>query len=302
MSDTKLNEDVNNIEEKHKKTPLDIVNIVFNVIFYVFIVLLLFFSISQIVGAKEDKVKNIFTLGYETVQSDSMYPTKNYTSLAKKDSFEKGDLLWVKTLNYSDNTKVKPEDFKLKIGDIITFYDTMSSSQSFLNTHRIVDYVVDGDGYVTAVITQGDIYLGTYLEYNTYKEANPDTYQALATSAQNFACQNVSLSSIRAKYIGHWDNIGGAVDWLSNPKKGMVMIIIIAVAFVLFEMFMVLKNIMNIKTAKMSETSEKEKEEMKLSLEEERERIKKELLEELKKQQVEDSKEEDNSSSEEDKK
>lgn len=291
MTENEFSADVSNVEEKHKKTPLDIVNIVLNVIFYIFIVLLLLFSISQIVGSKTDKVKNIFGLGYETVQTNSMMPTDK--SLKRKDSFDKGALLWVKTISY-DEEKIEQSKFNLKIGDIITFYDTMSASTPMLNTHRIVDLTVDKEGYVTGVITQGDIYFGQYLEYETFKAANPDNYQQIASSAQNFACQNVALSNIRAKYIGHWDGVGTFMDWLSNPKKGMIVVIIIAVAFVLFEMFMVLKNIMNIKTAKMSEASLKEKEEMKLSLEEERERIKAELLAELKEQQnKEESKDEE---------
>lgn len=283
-------QDKNNVDNenvKHKKSVLDILNIVLNVIFYIFIVFLLIFSISQIVGSKEDKVKNIFGLGYETVQSDSMKTTNGVEM--KKDSFEKGDMLWVKTIDASDVSS-------LKVGDIVTFWDTMSSSSgSFLNTHRIVDFSVDDKGNITGVITQGDMYIGTMWEYETYKKENPDTYQSLASSSTNFKCQNVSLDNLRAKYIGHWDNFGSFMDWLGNPKKGFIVIIIIALVFVLFEMAMVIKNAMNIKGAKMIEKNEIEKAEMRAELESEKDRMRRELLEELRAEMKEEKeKEEEN--------
>lgn len=256
-------------KEKKKISPTVIINIVVNTIFYIFIFLLLLFSISQIRGSKEGKVKNLFGLGYEVVASNSMEPY-----------FEAGDLLWVHT-----NFKQK----QIKIGTIVTFYDTVSTnpnkdSKGFLNTHRVVDIVYNSEGKVAFYVLQGDIYKGTSEDYNILTDEQKPIVQ-YQYQYTNGPIQIVGIEKIRAVYSTHWDNAGNFINWLSNPKKGFVIIIICTAAFVLFEMFMVIKNIMEIKTQNMQKENEISKEEMKKSLEEERERMKKELLEELKKEQ-----------------
>ncbi len=266
MQNEVLNEE---IKEKKKVSPLHIINIVVNSVFYIFIFLLLLFSISQIRGSKEGKVKNLFGLGYEVVLSNSMEPY-----------FEAGDLLWVHT-----NFKQK----EIKVGTIVTFYDTVSSnpnknSKGFLNTHRVVDIVYTDAGKVSFYVLQGDIYKGTGEDYNILT----DEEKIIAQYTYQFSSgpiQIVTINDIKAVYSSHWDGAGNFMNWLSNPKKGFVIVIICTAAFLLFEMFMVIKNIMEIKTANIQKESEISKEEMKKSLEEERERMKKELLEELKKEQ-----------------
>lgn len=257
--------------ESKKKKALYITNIVVNSIFYAFIFVLLLFSISQIAGSKNGKVKNVFGLGYEVVASNSMSPT-----------FDTGDLIWV-------NTNFKTS--KLKIGDIVTFWDKVSenptsNTEGFLNTHRIVDFVYATDGSISAYVLQGDIYKGTADDYNSLTDAEKSlaiyTYQYTSGPIQIVQ----SSSDIKAVYIGHWDGAGNFVNWLSNPKKGFVLVIIFTGLFLVFEMFMVIKNVMEIRTAKLQEANEAEKEEMKKSLDEEREKMKAELLAQLRAEQA----------------
>lgn len=300
-SNTSLEETV--IEEQSPKSTsekvLSIVNIVVNSIFYFFIFLLLLFSISQIRGSSDDKVKNVFGLGYESVLTDSMYvkdrkestfnvvDEKSHKNL--KSSFDMGDLVWVKTVSGKEATK-------LKVGQIITFWDTQSNNptsnpKGFLNTHRIVDTVMY-NGTVQSYITQGDMFRGTAFEYSRYVETHIGskdlgTIQYEMMQAQYI--QIVDTEVVKAKYIGHWDNAGSAVRWLSNPKKGFIVVILFAGAFLIFEMFMVIKNVLALKAEKMGVKAEEDKQalkdEMAKSLEQERERMRKELLAELQAQQ-----------------
>lgn len=114
-----------------------ILKIVLTVIYYVFIVVLLSFSIITIASRGERQIPNLFGRGYLAIVSDSM-------SGNQEDSFDQGDLIYVRILN--DKTRQE-----LKVGDVVTFYDY---SIQALNTHRIVEIYDTLTG--KSVITQGD--------------------------------------------------------------------------------------------------------------------------------------------------
>jgi signal peptidase len=114
-----------------------IIKIVLTVLYYVFIVLLLSFSIITIASKGERDIPNVFGRGYLAVRTDSMNGDR-------EDSFAAGDLIYVRILN--DKTREE-----LKVGDIVTFYDY---DLRFLNTHRIVEINETSTG--KSVITQGD--------------------------------------------------------------------------------------------------------------------------------------------------
>lgn len=114
-----------------------IIKIVLTVLYYVFIVLLLSFSIITIASKGERDIPNVFGRGYLAVRTDSMNGDK-------EDSFAAGDLIYVRILN--DKTREE-----LKVGDIVTFYDY---DLRFLNTHRIVEINETSTG--KSVVTQGD--------------------------------------------------------------------------------------------------------------------------------------------------
>ncbi|MGI6787201.1 MAG: signal peptidase I [Acholeplasmataceae bacterium] len=114
-----------------------IVRIVLNVLYYVFIVVLLSFSIITIAARDPKKIPNVFGRGYLIVGSNSM-------STNREDSIDKGDLIYVRILN----DKRREE---LKVGDIVTFYDYAISA---LNTHRIVE--INDTTAGKSIVTQGD--------------------------------------------------------------------------------------------------------------------------------------------------
>lgn len=114
-----------------------IVTIVLTVLYYIFIVVLLTFSIITISSRGEDKIPNLFGKGYLAVRTDSM-------DGENKDSFKVGDLIYVKLLNEKSREQ-------LKVGDVVTYFDHAIRS---LNTHRIVEINDTPSG--KSIVTQGD--------------------------------------------------------------------------------------------------------------------------------------------------
>ncbi len=110
---------------------------VFNVLFYITIVLMLVFAVANMKIKQENDIAHIFKTGFLSVQSDSM--VGNHV-----DSFHKGDLIFVHMMS-------QEEKMDLEIGTIVTYYDHQIKS---FNTHRIVDiYIINDEVHY---ITQGD--------------------------------------------------------------------------------------------------------------------------------------------------
>lgn len=110
---------------------------VFNVLFYVTIVMMLVFAVANMKIKQENDIAHIFKTGFLSVQSNSMMGDQ-------EDSFHQGDLVFVNMLSAEDK-------MSLEIGTVVTFYDHQIKS---FNTHRIVDiYVINDDVHY---ITQGD--------------------------------------------------------------------------------------------------------------------------------------------------
>ena len=175
----------NSIKQNNVKK---VINIVLNVLFYLFIVLLFVFAISNIRG-KKNNIPNIFGYGYLTVNSNSMRGDA-------KDCFEKGDIIVV-------NIASQKEIDNIKIGDIVTFEDLQMSktfddmgvsaaeqkSLTNLNTHRIVDIKeTDGTKYF---IAQGD-----YIKYPHTSDPNDPYDFSYDYTADIYTAHNVSQDGL----------------------------------------------------------------------------------------------------------
>ena len=161
-----------------------ILKIVLQVLYYVVIVLLLGFSIITIASRGERDIPKVFGRGFLAVQSDSMVGDN-------KDSFKKGDLVFVKILN--DKSREN-----LKVGDVVTFYD--ESIRNF-NTHRIVNIEELSTG--TYFTTQGD------------NEAHPDLVDRVA-------------SDYYAIYAGKMRGVGKIITFL-NTRLGFGLLIVLPI-------------------------------------------------------------------------
>lgn len=117
----------------------------------IIIVFLFAISIFSITSSKNDGLANdpFFGISFLPVKSDSMKGEL-------KDSFETGDLIIGKKLSSSDKEN-------LVVGDIVTFKAT-SGTQTFLNTHRIVEIDENGEIYC-----QGDNHEMSQVSEHIYK-------------------------------------------------------------------------------------------------------------------------------------
>lgn len=224
----------------------NVFKIVGNVLFYTTIVLLLLFSISNLSVKTNKDIANILGRGFLPVLSDSMEGNNS-------DSFNKGSLVLVKLL--SDSQK---DD--LEIGDVITFYDLNLGA---LNTHRIV--------HVTSnyIVTQGD------------KAAASAPY-VVGGDNTGIQYEIVTYDNIKAISTGHINGLGSAISYLQTPVGFALFVILPVVLLLAYQGFVLTKTLLAVNKEKIEAKHADEKQEL---LEAEKERIRKELLEELKKEQ-----------------
>lgn len=223
-----------------------VVKVFGNVFFYTLIVFLLLFSIANMQIKSKDDIANIFGTGFLPVLSDSMEGSKN-------DSFNKGDLLFVKLFNQDDTSK-------LVVGVIVTFYDPTIDA---LNTHRIVEVSN------TFVVTQGDKAYNL-APYITGENNNGKDYQV------------VTISNIKAIHTGSLANVGSAITYLQTGTGFALFVILPVVLLLAYQGFVLTKTLLAVNKEKIEAKHAVDKESL---LEAEKDRIRKELLEELKKEQ-----------------
>lgn len=252
------------LENKSENKVWKIASIVLNCIFYVFIGILLIFSISNL-NVKKDayNIPGLFGKGYLTVLTPSMDGDQ-------EDSFTTEDLIFVKKVTDKNREKIVEE---LEVGDIITFvYYSSDLRKDILNTHRIVDIVIADSGE-KIFVTQGD------------KVAmNPDTkYGTPGLSYEYY--ENVSENNIKAVYTGKWSGAGNVMSFLLTSNGFLLCIVLPTALFFIYEAILLVMNFMKLKSQKDQVQKDKEHEEdlarIKAELEAEREKIRSELLAEM---------------------
>ncbi len=238
------------MEQAEKTSTRKVLSITLNSLFYLIIIVLLIFSLANIKVKKENDIANIFGRGFLSVQSNSMLGDQD-------DSFEKGDMILVKML---DEESVK----ELKVGDIVTYFDM--SIREF-NTHRVVE------------INLEDEYLVTQADYNP-----------VSNNTNTQPDQPINFDQALATYSSKISGFGNTLDYLQSPT-GFALFVILPVVFILaFEGIVLGRNILQLNRAKMEEKYAQEKEDTKKLLEAEKDKLREELLAELKKENKEQSK------------
>lgn len=287
------------IEEKEPRTTKQKVflglEIAGNVVFYLIIIALFLFALFNINGGNgTENFPNLFGKGMLNVASDSMNHDgkegleewKNYPIA---DGFATGDLLWDSTFN-----EETAED--LKIGDVITFYSSNfdGNGNPGLVTHRIVYITADKE----MVITQGDKsametvggYSQAYIAPGTdrYNKALASGMSEADISAHNFTLEsnkkieNVQVTNIR----GIVTSVSvGAGKVLTNIQQNYLFYFVLPVAvLLLFEIFLVVRNIMILRGEKNKAELEGTREAMMADVEAEKEKMRQELLAEMRAQ------------------
>ena len=235
-----------------KKFPVKkVLSIALNVFFYLLILFLLLFAIANMKKKTVADIPNIFGRGFLSVQSDSM-------TGENKDSFNEGDMIFVRMIT-------KKNVDTLKVGDIVTWYD---STIKRFNTHRIVDIEE------THFITQGD--KNAAITSRKYNPEKPTTFAY---------CEFINKDEIIAQHRSTWGGAGKTLDFLMSPLGFPLLIVLPAVLILIFEGVILVRNVMRYNQVKLEAKYKQEKEEDLADLEKERERIRAEVMEELKKEQ-----------------
>ncbi len=273
-------------EEKEKKEPKTTKQKVFfglriagNVVFYSILVLLFLFAIMNINGgARNQGFPNIFGRGYLNVATDSMSHENLVNDLYARypeykdyeiQGINVGDLITSKVLDEDDIQE-------LKVGDVCTFYD---KNLNALNTHRIIVIEKDSNGKVSEIIFQGDKSVANYGKYDTL--SNEEKLNLFGRNEiQVF--DSDSLSNIKGLTISVSAG-GGKV--LQNLQDNYLFYFVIPVAVLLLvEVFFVIRNIMILRGEKNKAELAGTKEAMLADIEAEKERMRQELLAEMRAQ------------------
>lgn len=243
------------MKEKSNIT-IKVLKIVGNVFFYLVIIFLLIFSIANIKVKKESDVPNVFGRGFIAVIRDSMEGNE-------EDSINKGDLIFVKMLDEKGIAN-------LEIGDIVTFFDWNIMA---LNTHRIKEIVIENDE-VVRVYTQGD------------KAALSAEY-VIDGNNSGKQYETVLVDDLKAKQTSTWANVGDTLVFIQTPVGFGLVVIVPIILLVVYQAVILVRTILAINRNKLEEKHALDKEDTLKQLESDKEKMRAELLEELKKEQKE---------------
>lgn len=243
------------MKEKSNIT-IKVLKIVGNVFFYLVIIFLLIFSIANIKVKKESDVPNVFGRGFIAVIRDSMEGNE-------EDSINEGDLIFVKMLDEKGIAN-------LEIGDIVTFFDWNIMA---LNTHRIKEIVIENDE-VVRVYTQGD------------KAALSAEY-VIDGNNSGKQYETVLVDDLKAKQTSTWANVGDTLVFIQTPVGFGLVVIVPIILLVVYQAVILVRTILAINRNKLEEKHALDKEDTLKQLESDKEKMRAELLEELKKEQKE---------------
>ena len=250
-----------------------------NVVFYAIIIVLFLFSLMNInAGNGTQNFPNLFGKGMLSVESNSMERNNGGYHPDAWDEYyiqdiQKGDLVYDDVFNGDLNS--------LKIGDVITFYDAVIDN---LNTHRIV-YINVENGYV---VTQGDYVITQYPNDSHYYDATmTDVAKNDMLTSDHSSAQIVQKTEIRGVVTGV---NRGAGSVLSNIRQNWLFYFVLPIAAILLiEIVFVVKNFLDLRHEKNKASLQDDKEAMMAELEAEKEKMRQELLAELRAQQAQEA-------------
>ena len=163
-----------------------------DLIIVVLVLLSIIISISSITAKANNGVPDLFGYTPFSVQSDSMSPT-----------LSKGDYILVEECN--------PD--ALQVGDIVSYF-TLIDGKRVINTHRIVDVIINGN--MIQYQTQGD-----------NRESNPTPDEQL-----------LAPGDVIGKYTGTAIPVlGSVIDYLSTQMGFFLVILLPVLLFTLYQIF-----------------------------------------------------------------
>lgn len=210
----------NNTKSKTKK----IVDIVVNVILWLFVIFSIFVTVVAVSVDKDGE--NVPIVGgkcYLSVQTNSMNaPKPEWVASDKPKGFKDGDIIISTYIGKDSEAKNA-----LTVGDVISFRFDINGDGKIekgeLNTHRIVEINYDESGAITSFVTKGD------------NNATEDREEIL-------------LSAVVAKYTGRRIvGVGNALDFLRSKLGFGLCIVLPLLLFFGYELFVFIKTLLAVK-------------------------------------------------------
>lgn len=257
--------------------------IVGNVVFYAIIILLFLFSLMNInAGNGTENFPNLFGKGMLSVETNSMerkedgYTPDEWANYSIGE-IKTGDLVYDDVFNGDLST--------LKVGDVITFAGKIHGTTALI-THRIVEV---GE---TFVVCQGDLAIsegGPAARYDLAETpaAKIELAGEMVDGNADKLAQLVSANMIRGVVTGV---NRGAGSVLSNIRQNWLFYFVLPIAAILLiEIVFVVKNFLDLRHEKNKASLQDDKEAMMAELEAEKEKMRQELLAELRAQQAQEA-------------
>lgn len=266
-----------NKEKNNKK----IVKLVLDIVFYCIIALLFILSLAALGKTDLDevhgvKVNNIFGRGYSVVQSDSMAGNR-------KDSFTTKDIITLKVITNKNKEKRLA---KIEVGDIISFDQKVTDAEGdqvwVLVSHRVVDIKVENGHQF--FITEGDARADNGYPYQT--SMYDDEKMRIVDGYEAFI-EKIDCNNVRAVYTGKVKGLGTFFKFISTQKGFGLCVLLPIILFFLYELVLFILGLQKMKNNKTDEEKEAERQRI---LEEERARIRAEILAEEAAKQAENNK------------
>src|SRR5690554_711086 len=208
--------------------------IVGNVLFYLLLLVLLLFSISNLSVRSEKDLPNIFGKGFVSILSGSMEGEE-------KDNFPTGSLVFIDILS-----QTQKED--LEVGQIVVFYDNV---QRIHIIHRIK--TITGN----TVVTQGDVNANLYGDFDG---TNFDPNMQLEAS---------QLEDIIGRYTGHITGVGSFIQEVRSPNGLLLWVVLPLFILFSFEAVVLIRYIIRRNKEKLELKYAAEKEALRKELEQE---------------------------------
>jgi len=205
-----------------------------NVLFYLLLIALLLFSISNLSVRSEKDLPSIFGKGFVSILSGSMEGDE-------KDNFPTGSLVFIDML--SDQQKDN-----LEVGQIVVFYDNV---QRIHIIHRIKQ--ITGD----TVITQGDVNANMHGHFDG-TNFNP-----------NMQLEASNKKDVIGLYTGHITGVGSFIQEVRTPNGLLLWVVLPLFILFAFEAVVLIRYIIRRNKEKLELKYAAEKEALRKELEQE---------------------------------
>jgi len=205
-----------------------------NVLFYLLLLALLLFSISNLSVRSEKDLPSIFGKGFVSILSGSMEGEE-------KDNFPTGSLVFIDILSQTQKEN-------LEVGEIIVFYDNVQRIHIIHRIKTITD---------NTVVTQGDVNARLYGDFDG------------TNFNSNMQLEASQLEDVIGRYTGHITGVGSFIQEVRSPNGLLLWVVLPLFILFSFEAVVLIRYIIRRNKEKLELKYAAEKEALRKELEQE---------------------------------